>query len=170
MSNQKTHKLPTFELKTVLLHGLLVIVPVLVDWYLVQNANYIRNRLPHLIPDPIPARQQLLDEILSQPPPSRDQLEIMFSAYAQIYKIDKHLLQSIAFCESRYNPAAVNGRHAGMYQFNPTTWQATRKRMGYDPDINLRFDAEEAVRTAAFKISNSGSGAWAVCSAKYYSR
>jgi len=160
-----------FHVYDVVLHATLFIAPVLIVWLLTQNASRLRLYLPHLqTHSEIVARQRLLEEILSQTPPSEIELDNMFSAYANYYRIDKNLLRSIGYCESRFNPAAINGRHAGMYQFNPITWQVTRIRMGYDPDPNLRFDAEESIKTAAFKISNSGSGAWAVCSAKYYSR
>lgn len=153
----------------VVIHASLFIWPVLIFWLMAQYAPYFRAYLPYLqTPAQAQARQRLLEEIMNQPPPTSEELTRMLEAYANYYQVDPGLLRTIAFCESRFNPLAVNGRHAGMYQFNPVTWQVTRQRMGYDPDPNLRFDAEESIRTAAFKISNSGSGAWAECSAKYY--
>lgn len=111
-----------------------------------------------------------LEDILTQPAPSRENLDLMFAEHADFYHVNKRTLEYIAYCESRYRPQVTNGKHAGMYQFNPTTWIATRNRMGLDPNPDLRFDANEAIRTAAFKISNGGIGAWAVCSSKLASR
>jgi len=106
------------------------------------------------------------EEILIQPAPSPNELAKWFEENAECYGVPRRTLEYIAYCESRYNPTATNGKHAGMYQFNPTTWMATRGRMGMDPNPDLRFDAEEAIRTAAFKISNGGIGAWAYCSSR----
>jgi hypothetical protein len=50
-----------------------------------------------------------------------------------------------------------------MYQFSKETWMNTRSQMGQDNNPDLRFNAEEAIKTAAFKISRGGAGAWAVC-------
>jgi hypothetical protein len=35
--------------------------------------------------------------------------------------------------------------------------------MGLNPDPELRFNAEEAIKTTAYKISRDGTGAWPVC-------
>jgi hypothetical protein len=61
------------------------------------------------------------------------------------------------------NPAASNLQYAGMFQFGPGTWESVRGRMNLDPNIELRYNAEEAIRTAAFYISINGERAWPNC-------
>jgi soluble lytic murein transglycosylase-like protein len=86
-----------------------------------------------------------------------------FDRYSGEYKVDKELLKKIANCESHTNPGSVNGDYGGMFQFASSTWTSTRASMGLDTNIDLRFNAEEAIKTAAFKIGNGGAGAWANC-------
>lgn len=168
-------KATEFKLEFVLLHTVLILLPLSVQWALIHTSWLYRQQMKQTAPPPvlktsIYSKHPSLAEILSQPTPTPEQFDTMFAAYAAYYRVDEGLLRSLAYCESRYIPTATNGRHAGLYQFNPGTWQATRKRMGLDPDVNLRFDAEESIKTAAFKLANSGSGAWVVCSQLYYGR
>lgn len=107
---------------------------------------------------------------LARPTPSQEAIDNMLISYANYYDVDHTLLRHIAFCESRFDPKATNSIYAGMYQFNTTTWIATRERMNADPNPELRFDAEEAIRTAAFKIGNGGVNAWKYCSRSLVSR
>ena len=50
-----------------------------------------------------------------------------------------------------------------MFQFSPNTWRANRELMGMDTNPDLRFNPEEAIRTAAFVLSTRGAGAWPHC-------
>lgn len=94
------------------------------------------------------------------------ELEGLFDKYCAEYKLDKELLKRIAYCESTFNSQAVNGPYAGMYQFLASTWISNRKAMGLDPNPDLRFNAEESIKTTAYKISRDGTGAWPVCGKK----
>lgn len=89
--------------------------------------------------------------------------ETYFDEYSAQYKINKDELKKIAFCESGMNPGSVNGDYGGMYQFTTQTWHVTRSEMGKDTNPALRFDAKEAIETAAFKIANKGGYAWKNC-------
>lgn len=95
---------------------------------------------------------------------NNEQLNSFFSKYAGEYGVDEELLKYIAECESNMNPQAVNGPYGGLFQFTPRTWAATRQTMPADPNPALRFNPEEAIKTAAFKISRGGIGAWPNCS------
>lgn len=53
--------------------------------------------------------------------------------------------------------------YVGMYQFAAQTWQSTRTAMGLDPNPELRMNAEESIKTAAYKIANGGIQAWPNC-------
>jgi len=87
-----------------------------------------------------------------------------FKEYSQKYGVDEGLLKKIAECESGFNPEAVNGPYAGMFQFTSSSWISTRTEMGLNADPDLRFNGSESIRTAAFKISKYGTSAWPVCS------
>lgn len=89
--------------------------------------------------------------------------EPFFTQYANTYGVDKNVLERLANCESHYNPAAVSGVYVGMFQFGPVTWQKYRGMMGMDANLDLRLNAEESIRTAAYAISVSGTGMWPKC-------
>ncbi|MFC1711258.1 transglycosylase family protein [Patescibacteria group bacterium] len=94
---------------------------------------------------------------------SPEYLDPLFDKYCAQYGVSKEVMKKIAKCESGFRPEAVNGPYAGMYQFVTSTWVSNRNTMGLDPDPNLRFNAEEAIKTTAFKIARDGTGAWPVC-------
>ncbi len=98
-------------------------------------------------------------------PVAPETIEDYVRQYGSEYNVDSNLLKRIAHCESGFNAQAIspNGLYAGLFQFVDTTWISNRKAMGLDPNPDLRFNAEEAVKTAAFKIARDGTGAWPVC-------
>lgn len=95
-------------------------------------------------------------------------LDGLFEKYGAEYGLSPTVLKHIAKCESGLRPEALssNGLYGGLFQFVSGTWSSNRKAMGLDPDPALRFNAEEAIKTAAFKISRDGIGAWPVCGRK----
>lgn len=94
-----------------------------------------------------------------------DDLDRWFTQYSNEYGVERELLRKIAACESGFNAKSYNpAGYAGMFQFSAGTWASTRAAMGMDNNADLRFNAEESIRTAAFKISRSGAGAWPTCS------
>jgi hypothetical protein len=104
-------------------------------------------------PSPIPTRV----------PSSPAEIDEFFQRFSGEYGVEEELLRKIAYCESGYNAQSTNGDYGGMYQFSTTSWESTRIHMGADPNPDLRFNPEEAIRTASFKISVSGTGAWPTC-------
>jgi hypothetical protein len=87
--------------------------------------------------------------------------------YAGQYGIDRNLLDRIAQCESQFNPDIVspNGKYVGLFQFSIGTWQSVRgpEQMGLDTNPDLRTNAEEAIKTAAYLISKQGTSPWPLC-------
>lgn len=79
------------------------------------------------------------------------------------YNVDPNLIRHIALCESGFNPFAKDWIYAGLFQFGPITWQNIRTEMGEDKDTNLRFNAEEAVQTAAYVLHINDAGIWPNC-------
>ena len=92
------------------------------------------------------------------------ELDDLFAKYSNEYSVDKNVMTKIANCESGLNPAAATSLYAGLYQFSESLWVSTRTLMGHDNNPDLRFNAEEAIRTAAFMISQGNLGIWPVCS------
>ncbi len=90
----------------------------------------------------------------------------IFAKYGEEYGVNADLLKHIAICESGMNPDAVNGPYGGIFQFHPGTWASNRRAMGLTDSESLRFNIEESIRTAAFKINRDGVGAWPVCGRK----
>ena len=91
-------------------------------------------------------------------------LEAFFSKYAEKESVDRDLLKKIAVCESGFNPAARNGIYGGLFQFSENSWQSLRRIMNLDTNPALRFNAEEAIKTAAYKLALNGRAAWPNCS------
>lgn len=112
-----------------------------------------RTPTPAFTPTPTP-----------RPTLSPSSLDDLFTTYASRYNVDRELLKRIAFCESKFNPAAVNGIYGGLFQFSESAWRITRLRMGENQQPELRFNGEEAIKAAAFKISRDGTAAWPNCS------
>jgi len=96
-------------------------------------------------------------------PVTSEQLDNWFTQYANHYSVDRSLLWHIAACETGLRTNAVNWIYGGMFQFSPNTWRANRELMGMDTNADLRFNPEEAIRTAAFVLSTRGAGAWPHC-------
>ena len=89
---------------------------------------------------------------------------LLVSKYAQEYGVDENILFTIGQCESGFNASLVNGPYGGIYQFHYSAWASIRNLMGLDPNPDLRFNPEESIRTAAFKIARNGTGACPACS------
>jgi hypothetical protein len=96
-------------------------------------------------------------------PVSGTQLDEWFTKYANHYSIDRSKLWNVAVCESGLRANAINGPYGGMFQFSSSTWVSTRREMGMDTNPSLRFDAQESIRTAAFKMSTVGLSPWPSC-------
>lgn len=95
--------------------------------------------------------------------PAPGELEGLFQKYADEYHVDRELMKRIAACESSFNTQADTGKYAGMFQFAEQTWVSTRIQMGLDSNPEIRKNAEEAIRTAAYMVSLGRQGAWANC-------
>ncbi len=91
------------------------------------------------------------------------QLDEWFTRFASENSVDRSTLRKIAVCESGLNPLAVNGIYGGLFQFSSSAWTNTRKQMNEDTNPGLRFNPEQAIKTAAFKIAVGGRNSWPNC-------
>src|SRR5579872_412520 len=87
-------------------------------------------------------------------------LETLFNKYSTQYSVSEDELKKIANCESGFNSASDTGTYAGMYQFSATTWASVRSLMGLDGNPDLRKNADEAIKTAAFMLARGEQNAW----------
>lgn len=114
---------------------------------------------PTLTPTPTPTPKPT-----SIPTPAQSlSLDDLFNKYGAIYGVDPGVLRSIASCESGFDPSQVTGDYAGLFQFGSLPWQEARGRLGENPDLSLRFNAEESVKTAAHEIQIKGTSGWSDC-------
>lgn len=106
------------------------------------------------------------------PAPAPADIEDMIRKYAAEYGANPEVMLIIAKCESGFRQDAISpsGAYKGMYQFVTSTWQSNRRAMGLDDNPSLMLNAEEAIRTAAFKMGRDGYSAWPVCSQKAFSQ
>lgn len=125
------------------------------------------NPFANPLPSPLPSHTPVTSVSPANPPAAAvlpaTNYESLFEQWSTHFGVDVNLLKHIARCESRFNPASIGGIYGGMYQFSASTWKSTRTSMEHDPDPNLRFDANEAIKTAAFKIASGGQSAWKNC-------
>lgn len=90
-------------------------------------------------------------------------LEDFFAKYSKEQSVDRELLKRIAVCESGLNPNAIYGNYGGLFQFSENSWMTARRMMNLDTNPSLRFNPEEAIKTAAFKLAIGGRAAWPNC-------
>jgi hypothetical protein len=90
-------------------------------------------------------------------------LDELFTKYSSQYSVDKELLKRIANCESGLDTNASTGLYAGLFQFGEPIWIQTRNLLGLDSNVNLRFNPEESIKTAAFMVSQGHLGIWPNC-------
>jgi len=102
-----------------------------------------------VIPTPSPAASKEINEYIDR--------------FSSQFGIDPNVLRYVAICESGFRSNATNGKYAGLFQFDTTTWSNIRKEIGENPDERLRLSAEEAVQTAAYAISKGKERLWPNC-------
>jgi len=113
---------------------------------------------PTLRPTPSPTKTPA-----PQPQFTSQEINGFIDRFAGQYGVDPNVLRRIAICESGFNPLAFNTGYAGLYQFGPITWKNIRVQISEDPALDLRYNAEEAVQTAAYAISQGKIGIWPNC-------
>lgn len=125
----------------------------------VAKAISTTTPLPTLTP-------QVASITISKSDTSKVQVIAVINKYAGQFNVDANIMIKIAECESGLNSKAINGQYAGIFQFHSNTWESNRRAMGVDTNTSLRFNANESAKTAAFKMSRDGFGAWPACSLK----
>lgn len=157
----KNKQLSKKGIRQLLKFALILIPVVLLSSTKIKGTNLSLGATPTLTPKP-----SLTPSPLPSPTPilvTSEQLDNWFTNYSNQFSVDRNRLVSIAICESKLNPDAKNGDYGGLFQFAQNTWKVTRTAMNMDTNPDLRFNPEEAIKTAAFKLSVSGGAAWPNC-------
>jgi len=96
----------------------------------------------------------------TKPAPAPADIESLIRSAAADWGADPDQLLRVAWCESRYNPYAVNARSgaAGLFQFMPATWAANSVRAGY-AGASV-FDAAASSNVAAYMFRNGQAAQW----------
>ncbi len=115
---------------------------------------------PTLMPTPTPLKTP---KASPQPKFTSQQINGFIDRFAGQYGVDPNILRHIAICESGFNPDAYNAGYAGLYQFGGVTWKNIRLKIGEDPNTELRYNAEEAVQTAAYSLGRGNGRIWPNC-------
>ena len=132
--------------------------------------------LPSLTPSPTPTPTETLTPTPTRKPTPKPtptpKLQPVFTSeqiygftdhYGILYAVDPNVIRHVALCESDFNPKAKNYIYAGLFQFDTNTWIFYRQKMGLDADADLRYHAEEAVRTATYIFHLGKTGLWPNC-------
>ncbi|MBI4130801.1 transglycosylase SLT domain-containing protein [Candidatus Roizmanbacteria bacterium] len=97
-------------------------------------------------------------------PVSATEIDGWFERYSRENNVEIATLRKIAVCESGYNTNSKSKHgYSGMFQFSESAWRTTRTNMGADSNPDLRFNPEESIKTAAWKIAHQGTAAWPAC-------
>jgi hypothetical protein len=88
-------------------------------------------------------------------------IESLIRGAAAAWGADPNQLLRVAWCESRYNPFAINARSgaSGLFQFMPATWAANSARSGYGGAS--AFDPVASANVAAYMFHNGQAWQWA---------
>jgi surface rod structure-forming protein G/transglycosylase-like protein with SLT domain len=94
-------------------------------------------------------------------PPGPSEIETVIRAAAATWGADVDQLLRIAWCESRYNPAAYNASSgaSGLFQFIPGTWVLNSPRSGFGGASV--FDPVANANTAAMMFASGQARQWA---------
>lgn len=114
-------------------------------------------------PIPTPTKKPTPTPTITPTPIPVGALEDLFTKYSREQSVDRELLKRIALCESGLNPNASYGTYGGLFQFSESSWIVTRQSMNLSINPSLRFNPEEAIKTAAFKLAIGGRNAWPNC-------
>lgn len=121
---------------------------------------------PTMLPTAIPTSKPTstpTPTIIAQPQYTKEQIHGFIERFSAQYGVDVNVMRHIAACESGFNPSAINGPYAGLYQFGKSSWSANRILMGEDANFDLRYNAEEAAQTAAYILSVGKGWVWPNC-------
>lgn len=121
---------------------------------------------PTFLPTPSPTSSPTATPTITpipQPTSTSEQINEFINSFASEYGVSPDILRHLAICESGFNPSALKLSYAGLFQFGPSTWKNIRTEMEEETDVNLRLNAKEAVKTAAYVLHVNKAYIWPNC-------
>ncbi len=101
-----------------------------------------------------------------KPTPTAEPKEIvskLVDKYSSEYGLDVNVVRYLVLCESGLRSNATNGKYVGLFQYDERTWKTIRSEMKLSTDAELRYSAEEAIRTTAYALSKGKKKLWPNC-------
>ncbi len=97
------------------------------------------------------------------PAEPKEKVNKLVDKYSAQYGLDVNIVRHLALCESGFRSNAKNGKYIGLFQYDALTWKTIREEMKLDANPELRYSAEEAVKTTAYALSKGKTKLWPNC-------
>jgi len=83
--------------------------------------------------------------------------------YSIEYGLDPNVVRHLGLCESGFRSNATNGKYVGLFQYDTQTWSRIRTEMGLSTDPDLRYSAEEMIKTTSYALAKGKTKLWPHC-------
>jgi hypothetical protein len=128
---------------------------------------------PEITPTPTASPTAILTEkpkpkLTKKPVPTptsepRELVNRLIEKYSIEYGLDPNIFRHLVVCESGVNSSAKNGPYVGLFQYDLQTWEKIRREMGLSIGGDLRYSAEESIRTTAYALTKGRQKLWPNC-------
>ena len=136
----------------------------------IEVAAEIPTVTPELTPTATPtavvAPKKVKPTAIPKPTPTAEPTENvnkLVDKYSAEYGLDVNVVRHLGLCESGFRSNATNGRYAGLFQYDTQTWKKIREEMKLDSNPDLRYSAEEAIRTTTYALAKGKQRLWPNC-------
>jgi len=114
--------------------------------------------IPHIVGSSVKYKSLILYKDIQQVRPLS--INRLITIYSEKYKVSKKLARDIIYCESSFNPYALNvkaviGEDVGLFQLNSHYWQKVMALNGWDI-----YDIEDNIEAGMWLLSKSGTVPW----------
>ena len=93
----------------------------------------------------------------------KENVSKLVDKYSSEYGLDVNVVRYLVLCESGLRSNATNGKYVGLFQYDERTWKTIRSEMKLDTNAELRYSAEEAIKTTAYALSKGKKKLWPNC-------
>ena len=121
---------------------------------------------PTASPTAIVALKKIKPTATPKPTPTAEapeRVNNLIDRYRIVFGLDPNVFRHLLLCESGQKSNATNGKYVGLFQFDKQTWVNMRKEMGQETDPDLRYSAEESIKTTAYALSKGRKKLWPNC-------
>lgn len=93
----------------------------------------------------------------------KESVSRLVDKYSGEYGLDVNVVRYLVLCESGLRSNATNGKYVGLFQYDERTWKTIRSEMKLDTNAELRYSAEEAIKTTTYALSKGKKKLWPNC-------